>query len=41
MTQTAGPGLDKGCCAAALTRPALQVHLAVLACTAPKCRDGV
>ena len=31
MTQTAGPGLDKGCCAAALTRPARQVHLAVLA----------
>jgi hypothetical protein len=31
MTQTAGPGLDKGCWAAALTRPARQVHLAVLA----------
>jgi len=30
MTQTAGPGLNKGCCAAALTRPARQVHLAVL-----------
>jgi hypothetical protein len=31
MTQTAGPDLNKGCCAAALTRPARQVHLAVLA----------
>jgi hypothetical protein len=31
MTQTAGPDLDKGRCAAALTRPAWQVHLAVLA----------
>ena len=31
MTQTAGPDVDKGCCAAALTRPARQVHLAVLA----------
>ena len=31
MTQTARPGLNKGCCAAALTRPARQVHLAVLA----------
>src|SRR6516164_1637537 len=31
MTQTAGPDLDKGCCAAALTQPARQVHLAVLA----------
>src|SRR5262245_44902362 len=31
MTQTAGPGLNKGGCAAALTRPARQVHLAVLA----------
>jgi hypothetical protein len=31
MTQTAGPGLDKGSCAAALTQPARQVHLAVLA----------
>jgi hypothetical protein len=31
MTQTAGPGLDKGGCAAALTQPARQVHLAVLA----------
>jgi len=31
MTQTAGPDLDKGRCAAALTRPARQVHLAVLA----------
>jgi hypothetical protein len=30
MNQTAGPGLDKGCNAAALTRPARQVHLAVL-----------
>ena len=30
MTQTAGPDLDKGRCAAALTRPARQVHLAVL-----------
>ena len=30
MTQTAGPGIDKGCCAAALTRPARRVHLAVL-----------
>ena len=30
MTQTAGPDLDKGGCAAALTRPARQVHLAVL-----------
>ena len=28
---TAGPGIDKGCGAAALTRPARQVHLAVLA----------
>jgi hypothetical protein len=31
MNQTAGPDLDKGCCAAALTRPARRVHLAVLA----------
>ena len=31
MTQKAGPDLDKGGCAAALTRPARQVHLAVLA----------
>jgi hypothetical protein len=31
MTQTAGPDLNKGCGAAALTRPARQVHLAVLA----------
>ena len=31
MTQPAGPDLNKGCCAAALTRPARQVHLAVLA----------
>jgi hypothetical protein len=31
MTQTAGLGLNKGCCAAALTRPARQAHLAVLA----------
>jgi hypothetical protein len=31
MTQTAGSDLNKGCCAAALTRPARQVHLAVLA----------
>ena len=31
MTQTAGPDLNKGCCAAVLTRPARQVHLAVLA----------
>jgi hypothetical protein len=31
MTQTVGPGLNKGCAAAALTRPARQVHLAVLA----------
>jgi hypothetical protein len=30
MTQPAGPGLNKGYCAAALTRPARQVHLAVL-----------
>jgi hypothetical protein len=30
MTQTAGPDLDKGGCAAALTRPARQVHLAVM-----------
>ena len=41
MTQTAGPDLNKGCGAVALTQPARQVHLAVLACTAPKCRDGV
>ena len=31
MTQTAGPDLNKGGGAAALTRPARQVHLAVLA----------
>ena len=31
MTQMAGPDLNKGCCAAALTRPARQAHLAVLA----------
>jgi hypothetical protein len=31
MTQTAGPDLNKGCAAAALTQPARQVHLAVLA----------
>jgi hypothetical protein len=31
MTQTAGPDLNKGCGAAALTWPARQVHLAVLA----------
>jgi hypothetical protein len=31
MTPTAGPGLNKGCGAAALTQPARQVHLAVLA----------
>ena len=31
MTQTAGPDLNKGCGAAALTQPAWQVHLAVLA----------
>lgn len=31
MTQTAGPGLNKDGCAAALTQPARQVHLAVLA----------
>ena len=31
MTQPAGPDMNKGCCAAALTRPARQVHLAVLA----------
>ena len=31
MTQTAGPGLNKDGCAAALTRPARQAHLAVLA----------
>jgi len=30
MTQTAGPDLNEGCGAAALTRPARQVHLAVL-----------
>ena len=30
MTQPAGPDLDKGRCAATLTRPARQVHLAVL-----------
>ena len=30
MTQTAGPDLNKGCGVAALTRPARQVHLAVL-----------
>jgi hypothetical protein len=30
MTQTAGSGLNKGCCAAALTWPARQVHLAAL-----------
>ena len=30
MTQTAGPDLDKGGCAAALTQPARQVHLAAL-----------
>jgi len=31
MPQTAGPGLNKDGCAAALTRPARQAHLAVLA----------
>jgi hypothetical protein len=31
MTQTAGPDLNKGCSAAALTQPARQVHLAALA----------
>jgi hypothetical protein len=31
MTQTPGPDLNKGGCAAALTQPARQVHLAVLA----------
>src|SRR6266496_2159681 len=31
MTQTAGPDLNKGRCAAALTQSARQVHLAVLA----------
>jgi hypothetical protein len=31
MTQTAGAGLNKACCAAALSWPARQVHLAVLA----------
>ena len=31
MTQSAGPDLNKGGCAAALTGPARQVHLAVLA----------
>jgi hypothetical protein len=31
MTQMAGLGLDKGCCAAALAGPARRVHLAVLA----------
>jgi hypothetical protein len=31
MTQPAGPDLNKCCAAAALTRPARQVHLAVLA----------
>ena len=31
MTQTAGPDLNKGCGAVALTQPARQVHLAVLA----------
>jgi hypothetical protein len=31
MTRTAGAGLSKGGCAAALSRPARQVHLAVLA----------
>jgi hypothetical protein len=31
MTQTAGPGPDKGSCAGALTQPAREVHLAVLA----------
>ena len=30
MTQTAGPNLNKGGCAAALTQPARQVHLAAL-----------
>jgi hypothetical protein len=30
MTQTAAPNLDKGGCAAALTQPARQVHLAAL-----------
>src|SRR5262245_23360402 len=30
MTQRAGPGLNKGGCAAALPRPARQVHLAAL-----------
>ena len=31
MTQSAGSGLDKGCSVGALTRPARQVHLAVMA----------
>jgi hypothetical protein len=31
MTQPAGPDRNRGCCAAALTQPARQVHLAVLA----------
>jgi hypothetical protein len=31
MTQTTGPELNKGCAVAALTPPARQVHLAVLA----------
>jgi hypothetical protein len=31
MTQTPGPGLNKDGCAAALSRPARQAHLAVLA----------
>ena len=31
MTQPAGPVRNRGCCAAALTQPARQVHLAVLA----------
>jgi hypothetical protein len=43
MTQTTGPELNKGCAVAALTPPARQVHLAVLAAFAqtgrPPARD--
>ncbi len=41
MTQTAGPDLNKGCSADALTWPARQVHLAVLAAFAETGRAPV
>src|SRR5262245_54404646 len=41
MTSTSGAGLNKGCGAAALRRPARQVHLAVLAAFAETGRPPV